>query len=321
MIIDGPDSVTKAVLSEIERAPDPRFREIMSSLVRHLHAFVREVRLTEEEFQKAAHYVNWIGKQTNEYHNEAILVSGSLGVSTLVCLLNNGDHGATETTANLLGPFWRLDSPRTENGGSIVRSPTPGPELFVNAWVKDKSGKPVVGAEVDVWQSSTEGLYENQDASQADMNLRGKFTTDAEGKLSFRSIKPAGYPIPINGPVGDLLRAQGRHNMRPAHLHFLIFKEGFKTHISQVYLPDDPNIETDVQFGVTKRLLGDYVKHEGEKPPAPCVKDPWYTLDYTFVMEPGEAKLPRPPIQGKAKLTEMIPEYLPAVDRAPAMAK
>jgi hydroxyquinol 1,2-dioxygenase len=321
MIIDGPDSVTKAVLSEIERAPDPRFREIMSSLVRHLHAFVREVRLTEEEFQKAAHYVNWIGKQTNEYHNEAILVSGSLGVSTLVCLLNNGDHGATETTANLLGPFWRLDSPRTENGGSIVRSPTPGPELFVNAWVKDKSGKPVVGAEVDVWQSSTEGLYENQDASQADMNLRGKFTTDAEGKLSFRSIKPAGYPIPINGPVGDLLRAQGRHNMRPAHLHFLIFKEGFKTHISQVYLPDDPNIETDVQFGVTKRLLGDYVKHEGEKPPAPGVKDPWYTLDYTFVMEPGEAKLPRPPIQGKAKLTEMIPEYLPAVDRAPAMAK
>jgi hydroxyquinol 1,2-dioxygenase len=321
MIIDGPDSVTKAVLSEIERAPDPRFREIMSSLVKHLHAFVREVRLTEDEFQKAAHYINWIGKQTNEYHNEAVLMSGSLGVSTLVCLLNNGDNGATETTANLLGPFWRLDSPRTENGGSIVRSPTPGPELFVNAWVKDRAGKPVADAEVDVWQSSTEGLYENQDANQADMNLRGKFRTDAEGKISFRSIKPAGYPIPINGPVGDLLRAQGRHNMRPAHLHFLIFKPGFKTHISQVYLPDDPNIDTDVQFGVTKRLLGDYVKHEGETPPAPGVKDPWFSLDYTFVMEPGEAKLPRPPIQGKAKQTEMVPEYLPAVDWAPAMAK
>ncbi|MBM3527392.1 MAG: catechol 1,2-dioxygenase [Alphaproteobacteria bacterium] len=322
MIIDGPDSVTKAVLSEIAKAPDPRFREIMSSLVKHLHAFVREVRLTEEEFQKAAHYINWIGKQTNEYHNEAVLMSGSLGVSTLVCLLNNGDNGATETTANLLGPFWRLDSPRTENGDSIVRSPTPGPELFVNAWVKDKAGRPVADAEVDIWQSSTEGLYENQDASQADMNLRGKFRTDAEGKISFRSIKPAGYPIPINGPVGDLLRAQGRHNMRPAHLHFLIFKQGFKTHISQVYLPDDPNIETDVQFGVTKRLLGDYVKHEGEKPPAPGVKDPWYSLDYTFVMEPGVGKLPRPPIQGKAKRTEMIPEYLPATnDRAPALAK
>jgi catechol 1,2-dioxygenase len=322
MIIDGPDMVTKAVLSEIERAPDPRFREVMSALVRHLHGFIREVKLTEDEFQMACGYINAIGKATNDYHNEAVLMSGSLGVSTLVCLLNNGNRGATETTANLLGPFWRLESPVTPNGGSIVRSPTPGPELFVNAFVKDRDGKPVAGAEVDVWQSSTEGLYENQDAGQADMNLRGKFTTDAEGHIAFRSIKPAGYPIPINGPVGALLRAQGRHNMRPAHVHFLIYKPGFKTHISQVYLPDDPNIETDVQFGVTRALLGDYVRHEGGKPPAPGVKDPWYSLDYTFVMEPGTAKLPRPPIQGKAKLTEMLPEYLPAVDlRAPAMVK
>jgi catechol 1,2-dioxygenase len=321
MIIDGPDSVTRAVLSEIERAPDPRFREIMSSLVRHLHGFVREVRLTEDEFRDACAYVNAIGQHTNDFHNEAVLVSGSLGVSTLVCLLNNGADGATETTANLLGPFWRLDSPATPNGGSIIRSPTPGPELFVNATIKDRDGRPVVGAEVDVWQSSTEGLYENQDPTQADMNLRGKFTSDAQGKISFRSIKPAGYPIPINGPVGDLLRAQGRHNMRPAHLHFLIFKEGFKTHISQVYLPDDPHIETDVQFGVTKRLLGNYVRHDNEPPPAPGVKDPWYSLDYTFVMEPGKARLPRAPIQDKAKTTEMRPEYLPAVNRAPAMAK
>jgi catechol 1,2-dioxygenase len=135
------------------------------------------------------------------------------------------------------------------------------------------------------------------------------------------SIKPAGYPIPIDGPVGDLLKAQGRHNMRPAHLHFLIYKPGFKTHISQVYLPDDPNIETDVQFGVTKRLLGDYVRHENEKPPAPGVKDPWFSLDYTFIMEPGTAKLPRPPIQDKAKTTEMRPQYLAAVNRTPEMAK
>ncbi len=321
MIIDGADSVTKAVLSEIERAPDPRFREIMSALVRHLHAFVREVKLTEDEFQQACHYINWIGKQTNDYHNEAVLMSGSLGVSTLVCLINNGDGGTTETTANLLGPFWRLDSPRTESGGSIVRSPTPGPELICNITVVDRQGNPVAGAEVDVWQSSTEGLYENQDPTQADMNLRGKFMTDAKGQFWFRSIKPAGYPIPINGPVGDLLRAQGRHNMRHAHLHFLIFKEGLKTHISQVYLPDDPNIETDVQFGVTKRLLGNFVRHD-DKPPVPGMKAPWYSLDYTFIMEPGVAKLPRPPIQDKAKNTEMRPEYLPAKNlRAPAAAK
>ena len=130
MIIEGPDQVTKAVLSEIERAPNPRFREVMTALVKHLHAFIREAKLTEEEFHQACAYVNAIGQSSNSFHNEAVLASGSLGVSTLVCLLNNGNNGATETTANLLGPFWRLDSPRTENGGSIVRSPTPGPELF-----------------------------------------------------------------------------------------------------------------------------------------------------------------------------------------------
>ena len=322
MIIDGADSVTKAVLSEIERAPNPRFREVMSALVKHLHAFVREVRLTEDEFRTAGEYINAIGKSTNDFHNEAVLMSGSLGVSTLVCLLNNGNQGATETTANLLGPFWRLDSPRTESGGSIIRSPTPGPELFCNISVTDRAGHPVSDAEVDIWQSSTEGLYENQDPTQADMNLRGKFTTDTNGKFSFRSIKPAGYPIPINGPVGDLLRAQGRQKMRPAHLHFLILKPGLKTHISQVYLPDDPNIETDVQFGVTKALLGNYVRHDAGPPPAPGVKAPWYTLEYTFVMEPGAARLPRAPIQDKAKTTEMRPEYLPAADRRqPEMAR
>lgn len=320
MIIDGADSVTQAVLSEIARTPDPRVREILAALVRHLHAFVREVRLTEDEFRQACEYVNAIGQHTNAYHNEAVLMAGSLGVSTLVCLLNNGNNGQTETTANLLGPFWRMDSPRTENGGSIVRSPTPGPALFVTARVKDQKGNPVVGAEVDVWHSSTEGLYENQDPTQADMNLRGKFLTDDTGEISFRSILPAGYPIPIDGPVGDLLRAQGRHNMRPAHLHFLIFKEGYKTHISQVYVPDDPHIDTDVQFGVTKALLGNFIRHDSGTPPAPDVKPPWYTLDYTFTIEPGEARLPRAPIHDKAKSAEMRPQYL-APRRAPQMAK
>jgi catechol 1,2-dioxygenase len=293
----------------------------MTSLVKHLHAFIREVKLTEDEFRNAGEIINSIGQNTNAYHNEAVLMSGSLGVSTLVCLLNNGNNGQTETTANLLGPFWRLDSPHTGSGGSIVRSPTPGDEMFVNAWVKDGKGNPIAGAEVDIWHSSTEGLYENQDPTQADMNLRGKFTTDKDGHFSFRSILPAGYPIPITGPVGDLLRAQGRHNMRPAHLHFLIFKDGFKTHISQVYVPQDPNIETDVQFGVTKALLGDYVRHDTGTPPAPGVKAPWYTLDYTFTMEAGKATLPRAPIHDKARSTEMRPQYLAAVHPAPSMAK
>ena len=270
----------------------------MSAFVRHLHDFAREVKLTEDELRTAASYVNAIGKQTTATHNEAILMAGSLGLSALVCLLNNGDGG--ETDASLLGPFWRMSSPPTPNGGSIVRSPTPGPALFVRAWFRDRAGRAIAGAEVDIWQSSPEGLYENQDPKQADMNLRGKFRTEADGLVSFRSVKPAGYPIPIDGPVGDLLRAQGRHNMRPAHLHVLASKEGFKTLISQVYVPDDPHLETDVQFGVTRRLIGNYVRHEGEPAPGPGIEGAWYSLNYDFVMEPGQSRLPAAPITGKA---------------------
>ena len=310
MIIQSQADVTPKVLSELQRAENPRFKHIIEALVRHLHAFAREVRLTEEEFQQACAYVNAIGKASNETHNEAVLMAGSLGLSALVCLLNNGNNGQTETTANLLGPFWRPESPPTANGASIIRSPTPGDPLFAKGWVKDPDGKPIAGAEVDVWQSSTEGFYENQDPGQADMNLRGKFTTDANGEFSFRSILPAGYPIPVNGPVGDMLRVLKRHNMRPAHLHFLIVKDGFKTHISQVYVSGDPNLETDVQFGVTKALIGNYVRHESEKAPAADVAGPWYSFEQTFNIERGVSKLPRAPISAKAEGQRPVLEVL-----------
>ena len=301
MIINNERQITKAVLAELKCAQDPRFREIMSAAVKHLHDFAREVKLTEAEFQQACAVIARLGQLTTASHNEVVLCAGSLGLSALVCLLNNGDRGqGGRTTANLLGPFWRVDSPPTANGESIVRSPTPGDPIFVNAWVRDTEGEPVVGAEVDVWQASTEGLYENQDPAQADMNLRGKFTTDADGHISFRSIKPSGYPIPVNGPVGDLLRAQGRHNMRPAHIHFLIYKPGYKTQFSQIYSNDDPYLDSDVQFAVTTALIGQYVQHDFAAAPAPDVTGSWYSLDQHFVIERGEAKLPRPPITGKA---------------------
>jgi catechol 1,2-dioxygenase len=251
MIIERQEDVTPAVLKELERAPNARFKEIMRAFITHMHDFVRDAKLTEEEYRTALNYLVALGKASNESHNEAVLIAGSLGLSSLVCLLNNSD-GQTETDASLLGPFWREQSPITPNGGSIVRSPTPGPALFVNATFRDRAGKPIKGAEVDIWQSSTEGFYENQDPAQADMNLRGKFFTDENGHIAFQSIRPAGYPIPISGPTGELLRAQGRHNMRPAHLHFLASKEGFKTLISQIYVQDDKNIDSDVQFGVTR---------------------------------------------------------------------
>ena len=296
MIIQRQEDVTPAVIDAYKNIADPRLREIVAALVKHLHAFAREVRLTEEEFERAAQYIVKMGQMSNETHNEVVLMAGSLGFSALICLLNNGNNGQTETTASQLGPFWRMHSPRTENGGSIVRSPTPGPVLFANCRVQDQDGKPIEGAEVDVWHSSPEGFYEQQDPKQAEMNLRGKFVTDQDGHFGFRSVKPAGYPIPIDGPVGELLHAARRHNFRPAHLHFLIFKDGYKTLISQIYVNDDDKLETDCQFGVTKALIGDYVRHDGAAP-APDVRGEWYSLDQTFVMERGKARLPRPPIR------------------------
>src|SRR5689334_13394812 len=278
MIIQRQEDVTKAVTEAFKNTQPPRLREILISMVEHLHAFARDVRLTEEEFEKAVQYVVSLGQKTDDKHNEAVLMSGSLGFSTLICLLNNGNNGQTETTANQLGPFWRMNSPKTENGGSIIRSPTPGPAIFVNCVVKDTSGNPIAGAECDVWHSSPEGYYEQQDPNQADMNLRGKFTTDTDGRFWFRSVKPAGYPIPIDGPTGDLLRAGKRHNFRPAHLHFLIFKAGFKTLISQIYSPDDERLETDCQFGVTRALIGNYIRRT-DKAPAADVAGEWYSLD------------------------------------------
>ncbi|MEW6643764.1 MAG: dioxygenase [Pseudomonadota bacterium] len=279
------------------RTPDARVREIAEAFVRHMHAFAREVKLTEAEYDIGIDFLNRIGQATNDRHNEGILFADAIGFSTLVCLQNNGDQGATETAAALLGPFWRMHSPATANGASIVRSPTPGPELFVSCTLKDTKGAPIAGAEVDVWHSSPVGLYENQDEAQADMNLRGKFTTDADGRFSFRSVKPAGYPVPTDGPVGDMLRAQRRHPFRPAHIHFLAHKDGFKTLITQVFVDDDKYLATDAVFGVTRHLVGDYRRHDGGTPPAQGVAAPWYTLDYTFVMEAGEAKLPIPPIK------------------------
>ena len=301
MIIENQAGVTDAVMEAFSRTEDPRLREILLALVRHLHGFVREVRLTEREFQEAARIIVALGQKTTASHNDAVLMAGSLGVSALVCLLNNGNDGQTETQANMLGPFWREDQPLSASGDTLVRSPTPGPGLIVHAEIADREGRPVAGAEVDIWHSSPEGLYENQDPEQAEMKLRGRFVTDDAGRFHFRSVKPAGYPIPIDGPVGELVRVTRRHHYRPSHLHFMIYKPGFKTMISQIYAPDDEHINSDVQFGVTRALLGDYVRHD--EPAAELgFTAPWYSLNQHFILEPGEARRPIAPIRSKASL-------------------
>ena len=302
MIIRSENEVTEAVLAETEGAENPRFREILQSLVRHLHAFALDVRLTEEEFGKGLAQVTRLGQLTTEAHNETRLFAGALGLSTLICLMNNGDNGKRESSANLLGPFWRDGAPLMQNGDSILRSPTAGTPLFFSGTIRDTDGNPVAGAIIDVWHASPEGLYENQDPDQAEWNLRGRFTSDSDGRFAYRSIKPKGYPVPQGGPTSDLLAAQNRVPFRPAHLHALIYKPGFKTIASQIYSHDDPLLEHDSQFGVTGTLVGHYVLHPaGEPAPDADVADEWLSLDHVFILEAGEAGYPVPPVSAKSR--------------------
>lgn len=285
-IVTTPASVLGIALDAMARTPDPRLREVMASLTRHLHAFVQEVGLNEDEFEQALEFIVAIGQATGEKKNEVVLAADILGVSTLVALQNNQDPQG-ESPAALLGPFWRANAPDCQCGDSIARSGTPGTPLEVSGVVRDAQGRPLADAMVDVWQASPVGLYENQDPSQEDMNLRGRFRTDSDGRYHFRSVRPAGYPVPTDGPCGVLLRAQQRHPNRPAHLHFMVSKPGHKVLVSQVYADDDENLESDPTFGVTRRLIGNYaMQPDGARA----------TLTYDFALEPGEMKFPRPPI-------------------------
>jgi catechol 1,2-dioxygenase len=269
----------------MSRTEDPRLREIMSALVNHLHAFAREVRLTEVEWEFAIDYLLRIGRATSEKKNEMVLLSDLLGLSSLVVLLNN-EQGKGETDAALLGPFWRAHAPMCAHGESIARDPGGGEPLAVAGFVKDLEGKAVPGAIVDVWQASPVGLYENQDEGQSDHNLRGRFETNSEGRFDFRTVRPKGYPVPVDGPCGELLRAQDRYPYRPAHLHFMIAKEGYKTLVTQVFPDDDETIASDVVFGVTPGLSGRFDRKA----------DGTWKLDYEFVMQPGKRRIPKAPI-------------------------
>ncbi|WP_295550430.1 dioxygenase [uncultured Pseudacidovorax sp.] len=285
-IVTTPDSVLPIALDAMARTPNPRLREVIASLTRHLHAFVQEVKLSEEEFEQALDFIVAIGQATGEKKNEVVLAADILGISTLVALQNNQDPQG-ESPSALLGPFWRANAPDCACGDSIARSGTPGVQLFVSGVVRDGQGRPLADAMVDVWQASPVGLYENQDPTQENMNLRGRFRTDAEGRYHFQSVRPAGYPVPVDGPCGVLLKAQRRHPNRPAHLHFMVSKPGFKVLVSQVYADDDENLESDPTFGVTRRLIGRYaLQPDGQSA----------TLAYDFQLEPGETKFPRPPI-------------------------
>lgn len=283
-----PASLLPLVLQSMASTSSPRLRELMNGLVAHLHAFALETRLTEEEFEQALAFLVAVGQATGEKKNEVVLLADLLGMSSLVALANNVQaHG--ESDAALLGPFWRARAPMLPAGACIAAPGTPGVPLEATGRVLDTRGRALEGATVDVWQAAPNGLYENQDPSQPDMNLRGRFTTDAQGRFCFRSVRPAGYPVPTDGPCGDLLRAQQRHPFRPAHLHFMVSKPGFKVLVTQVFADDAEHLESDPVFGVTQHLVGHFERTERDGQPLAL-------LHHEFTLLEGEMRLPHAPI-------------------------
>jgi protocatechuate 3,4-dioxygenase beta subunit len=289
-------SVTSMVIAAMSRTQNVRLKEIVDALVEHGHAFLKQVKLTDEEFEKGLDFLRAVGLACNDKHNEVVLLADVLGLSTLVTVLNNSDASG-RTPGALLGPFYRGDSPQYAHGECIACENSPGSALFVSARVLDTKGEPVPNAKVDVWQASPVGLYENQDANQPDKNLRGHFYTDGEGRFTFRSVRPAGYPVPTDGPVGALLEKQNRHPYRPAHLHFVVIAEGHATLVSQVFADDSEHLNSDVVFGVNRSLVGTFERHEPGTGPKPDVDAPYYTLEYDFVLAKGTPTYPTPPIK------------------------
>jgi hydroxyquinol 1,2-dioxygenase len=251
-----PETITDAVLDQMATTPDPRMREVMASAVRHLHAFAREVNLTPAEWIKGIAFMTAVGKICTPARQEFILLSDTLGLSALV----NGLHDSTAmeegTHTSLLGPFYREASPTLAAGSQIAKTVKPGSELVLYGRVTDVNGKPVAKATVSIWQTGANGLYDIQETA-ASIDYRGVFATDADGTYLVRTVKPIGYSIPMDGPVGDMVRAQKRHGMRPAHIHFLVGAPGYRELVTALYLRDDPHLADDVVFGSSDDLAVD----------------------------------------------------------------
>ncbi|MCR9073218.1 MAG: intradiol ring-cleavage dioxygenase [Alphaproteobacteria bacterium] len=242
------------VISRMERCEDARLKEVMSVIVRHLHAAVKEIEPTQEEWMAAIQFLTQTGHKCDDWRQEFILLSDTLGVSMLVDAINTRrPTGASENT--VLGPFHIEGAPKLPMGANICLDGK-GEPMLVHGRILDVDGSPLAGASIDVWQANDEGFYDvQQKGIQPDFNLRGTFTTDADGRYWFKAVKPRFYPIPDDGPVGQLLKKLGRHPYRPAHLHYIITKDGFDPVTTHIFDPDDPYIHSDAVFGVKKSLM------------------------------------------------------------------
>jgi len=258
------ESFTDTVINAMGPKTTPRMREVLTSLIRHLHAFAREVNLTTDEWLAGVNFLNRAGQMTDDKRNEGILVSDVVGLESLVDAItheiNAKEEASAVTTATaILGPFWRENAPILENGDSIVQKDVGGDMTWMHGTVTDGDGKPIAGAMVDVWEDAPNGLYEQQDPDQPEYNLRGRFVTNKEGEYNFYCIKPTSYPIPFDGPAGELLQHMDRHPYRPSHIHLIVTGPGHRSLTTQVFSRDDEYLDSDSVFAVKDNLIVDFV--------------------------------------------------------------
>ena len=282
--------LTDAVIARLSGDADPRFRRIMHSLIRHVHDFVREVELSEEEWFEAIKFLSATGHKCDDKRQEFILLSDVLGVSMLVDAINHrGSAGTTETT--VLGPFFVHGAPEIRNGDDMAAG-WKGDPTYVSGRVLSTESAPLAGALLELWQSNSEGCYDVQLADSGGRQLRAKLRTDAAGRFHFRTILPTSYPVPTDGPVGLVLERMGRHPMRPAHLHFMVSAPGYETVVTHLFVKGDPYLESDVVFGVKDSLIVDFKRNESQAEAQKLgLKAPFYSASYDFVLpRSGKAK-------------------------------
>ncbi len=266
-------NLTDAVLARLSECDDPRLKQVMTSLIKHLHAFVREIEPTPQEWMAGIQFLTATGQKCDAVRQEYILLSDTLGVSMLMDAINNRKPaGATESS--VLGPFYVEGAPEHDNGADLA--PGEGPGVTVSGSVRGTDGKPLANAVLDVWQTAPNGLYHMQDQQAEAFHLCGKVHTAADGSYQLRTLKPVSYAVPVDGPVGQLLEKLGRHPYRPAHIHFIVSAPGYKPVVTQIYTEGDEYLESDAVFGVKNSLVVDYQRDGNE-----------WKVGYDFVLEPA----------------------------------